>query len=229
MKINIHPIPLSGVHSYVIEADGVILIDAGIPKTFPSLERQLACIPIKLADIQLLVITHAHFDHVGNALEIKASTRAPILVHRDDQEALETGRGPIPPGITPWGRTLSALGSIFEPAIIAPKVNPDLIVDDTGFDLREYGVPGEIIHTPGHTMGSISVLLENSAAIVGDLAMSGFPKRRKPGIPIFAESLEHVLASWRELIERGAEMIYPAHGKPFPVDYLRRELVKFGQ
>lgn len=226
MAMKIHPIPFIAVQCFVIEADSAIMIDAGIPNSLGTLERHLDQIPIDIMDIKLLVISHAHIDHVGNAPQIKAKSQAPILIHQNDQEALETGHGPLPPGITPWGKTLSAFVSPFESTIRAPKVEADLIMDDSGFALHEYGVPGEVIYTPGHTLGSVSVLLENGAAIVGDLAMNGFPKSRKPGIPIFAESIKHVLISWQKLIDRGAQMIYPAHGAPFPAEILQRELIK---
>ena len=56
--------------------------------------------------------------------------------------------------------------------------------------LAGYGIPGKIIYTPGHSMGSVSVLLDNGEAFVGDLAMNEFPLRLSPGLPIFAEDME---------------------------------------
>jgi len=87
-----------------------------------------------------------------------------------------------------------------------------------------YGIPGKILYTPGHSMGSVSVLLETGDAFVGDLAMNGFPLRYGPGLPIFAEDMQMVRESWRLLVDAGAETIYPAHGKPFSVDFIRRAL-----
>jgi len=66
------------------------------------------------------------------------------------------------------------------------------------------------------------VLLDNGEAFVGDLAMNQFPLCLRPGPPIFADDLGLVRRSWELLLERGAGMIYPAHGKPFPADLLRQ-------
>jgi hydroxyacylglutathione hydrolase len=97
----------------------------------------------------------------------------------------------------------------------------DIVLDDEGLDLAAYGIPGQVVHTPGHSPGSVSVLLETGDAFVGDLAMSQVPIRFSPGLPIFADDLEKVKQSCRLLLDLGAKTIYPAHGKPFLADVLR--------
>lgn len=92
---------------------------------------------------------------------------------------------------------------------------------DDELSLADYGVPGRIIYTPGHSMGSVSVLLETGDAFVGDLAMNEFPLRLSPGLPIFAEDMQKVNESWRQLLDEGVKMVYPAHGKPFPAAIMR--------
>jgi len=81
-----------------------------------------------------------------------------------------------------------------------------------------------VLHTPGHTMGSVSVLLETGDAFVGDLAMNGLPLRIGPGMPPLAEDAVAVKDSWRLLLEKGAKRIYPAHGQPFGTEVLERAL-----
>ena len=98
------------------------------------------------------------------------------------------------------------------------------MLGDDGLSLDEYGIPGKVIHTPGHTMGSMSVLTENGDAFVGDLAGSARYMRLKPGMPIFAENESLIKPSWKKLLDSGAKMIYPAHGKPFPAEALRKQL-----
>jgi glyoxylase-like metal-dependent hydrolase (beta-lactamase superfamily II) len=68
----------------------------------------------------------------------------------------------------------------------------------------------------------VSVLLESGEAFVGDLAMNRFPLRFSPGLPIFAMDEEKVRKSWETLLARGARMIYPAHGKPFSAEIIRK-------
>jgi len=93
--------------------------------------------------------------------------------------------------------------------------------------ITEYGIPGKILYTPGHSMGSVSVLLETGDAFVGDLAMSEFPLRLSPGLPILAEDMQQVKESWKRLMEAGAKTIYPAHGKSFPVEIIYHERSMF--
>lgn len=105
-----------------------------------------------------------------------------------------------------------------------PETHVDLILDDEPFSLAEYGIQGEIIHTPGHTTGSVSVLLDTGDAFVGCMAHKDIPFRLNPGLPIFAEDLEQIKANWRLLLNRGANIIYPGHGKPFSADIIRNIL-----
>ena len=81
-----------------------------------------------------------------------------------------------------------------------------------------------MVYTPGHTLGSTSVLLNSGEAFVGDLAMSAKVMRLNPGMPIFAEDMDLVKASWKKLLDLGAKTIYPAHGKPFSAEVFRQQL-----
>ena len=90
--------------------------------------------------------------------------------------------------------------------------------------MAEFGIHGKVIHTPGHSSGSISVLLETGDAFVGDLAMNGFPLRIGPGLPIFAEDLQKVKESWKLLLDMGVKNVYPAHGNPFSAEMIRKIL-----
>lgn len=103
------------------------------------------------------------------------------------------------------------------PRMHIPVCEVDLVLGDEGLYLQEYGIPGKIIHTPGHTAGSVSVVLETGEAFVGDLAMNKFPLGLGPGLPIFAEDIQAVKESWKLLLEQGVEKVFPAHGKPFSV------------
>jgi len=84
------------------------------------------------------------------------------------------------------------------------------------------GVPGKILHTPGHSPGSVSLVLDSGDAFVGDTAVNGFPLRYGPGLPPFAEDLPELKKSWRKLLEHGAKTIHPAHGKAFSADVLEK-------
>ena len=81
-----------------------------------------------------------------------------------------------------------------------------------------------MLHTPGHSSGSVSVALETGDIFVGDLAMNKFPLRLTPGLPILAEDWSKLKESWELILEHGAKTIYPAHGEPFPAGIIRKVL-----
>ena len=64
------------------------------------------------------------------------------------------------------------------------------------------------------------MFLDGGEAIVGDLAMNGFPMRRGGGMPIFGNSESEIKQSWKKLLGAGASVIYPGHGDPFPSSQL---------
>ena len=69
---------------------------------------------------------------------------------------------------------------------VAP-IEPDLVLEEDGLSLKDYGIAGKVLHTPGHSPGSMSGLLDTEDVFVGDMAMNGFPFCRKPSLPIFAD------------------------------------------
>lgn len=107
------------------------------------------------------------------------------------------------------------------PRLKIPAATVDVVVPDDGMSLEPYGVGGQVLHTPGHTPGSVSIVLDSGDAIVGDLAMNRVPLRLRPGLPIFAEDMSQVKRSIEKLLAAGAKVIYPAHGKPFQADVLK--------
>jgi glyoxylase-like metal-dependent hydrolase (beta-lactamase superfamily II) len=111
--------------------------------------------------------------------------------------------------------------NLFIRSVDIPATGVDIALDDQGLALDEFGIPGRVLHTPGHSPGSVSILLDTGDAIVGDLAMNQIPLRFSPGLPIFAEDIEQVKTSCRLLLDQGAKTVYPAHGKPFAAEILR--------
>jgi ribonuclease/clavin/mitogillin len=75
--------------------------------------------------------------------------------------------------------------------------------------LERIGIAGEILHTPGHSADSISLLLDDGSAFTGDLTRPAF---------IGLENAAVVSASWQLLRERGAARVYPGHGPIRQID-----------
>lgn len=227
MRVSIHPISLGFDHCYVIQGEGVIMVDGGAPKQAKSFTKAIERIPIDPEDIQLIVITHGHWDHIGSARDIKEMTGAKIAMHHLEEDWLEKSSElplPAPPGVTAWGRILIRMLTLFAPSVHIPPTGVDIVLGDEGLSLAEFGIPGRVLHTPGHSPGSVTVLLETGDAFVGDLAMNQFPLRFSPGLPIFAQDGQKVRESWRLLLDEGAETVYPGHGKPFPADIIRKAI-----
>lgn len=211
-------VPLSYTNCYLVQtAQGWILVDAGRQSMARSFRRQLDRLDIDPQDIKLIIITHAHFDHVGSLAQIKSMCASPVLAHPREASIIEAGEVVIPPGTNLLGNMVSWLGRHSTRILGFAKTKVEITVDQE-YDLTPFGVAGIIIPTPGHTPGSLSVLLEDGQAIVGDLAMNF---SRRTNFPIFAEQPAQIASSWELLINKGATVFYPAHGRRLPISDLR--------
>ena len=221
MKTDIWRLPMVGANCYLIRQEGTILVDAAPPRRHQRFLKRLESLSIKPGDISLFVITHAHYDHVGSLSDLKSVTGAKVAVNRHEKEWVEKAFQEPPPAISLWGRVLRSVGG-WTAGVLGryPGTTVDIDLEDKDFPLQSFGISGQIIHTPGHTPGSSTVLLDTGDAFVGDLAMNGVPLRLGPGMPCFGDSAETVKRSWRLLLDRGARTIYPGHGQPFKADAL---------
>lgn len=194
-----------------------ILVDTGIPNSETKIIRQLNKHNIKLEDIGLIIITHGHIDHFGSAKELKDILKVPVLIHDLDKKALQTGKSMF--------ETLKPNNKIWD-IVLKPKLVkdtaspclPDIILNSNEeYNLSSYGINGKVIHTPGHTPGSLSIVFENGDAIIMDLASSGillggiaFNSRMKH--PPFHDNLEQVKNSLYNVFSFNTENFYLGHG-----------------
>jgi hydroxyacylglutathione hydrolase len=220
LKPEIHKVKLGVCNCYVIREEGTILVDAGPPRQEKRFIRKILGLGIDPEDISLIFITHGHLDHIGSLHGIKALTEAEVAINHREKEVVEQALKPVPKGVTPWGRFLIMLMRLSQKNISYEGTSVDISLDDAVFSLTSYGIDGKMLPTPGHSSGSMSILLESGDAFVGDLFMNGFPMRRGPGVPIFADDIDTVKRSAKSLIDNGAKTIYPGHGEPFNVDIL---------
>ncbi len=224
MKTEIHTIRLGMCNCYLVREEGLILVDAGFPNHGSRFLKELERLAIKPADISLIVLTHGHYDHIGSVNEIKRLTGAKVAINQREKDWVEQALKPLPKAVGLPGKIWDIPIKISVSRMRFPGTVVDLVLNDNGFSLEAYGIHGKVISTPGHSSGSMSVVLDTGDAFVGDAAMNGLPMRIGPGIPIFAEDIVAVKESWRTLLAAGAKIIHPAHWKPFKAEVLHKLL-----
>ena len=226
MDIRIDRIVLGVTSCYLLRHEGTILIDAGNANQEGKFLRAVERLGIKPEEIQLILATHGHADHVGSAKALREITGAPAAIHQADKDMMEQGLLDGPPGVSRWGRMMAAILLPRADKLFRFQPTPaDIVFDEKPFSLADYGIPGEVFPTPGHSPGSVTILLESKDAFVGDQAMNGLPFRLRPGLPILAVDIDEVKESWRKMLKKEPKMIYPGHGKPFPAEVMREALL----
>ncbi|GJI86881.1 MBL fold metallo-hydrolase [Duganella hordei] len=224
--ITIPILPFGMVHCHlVIGTRGCVLIDTGIPGSEAKIERVLKLHGLRLQDIKLIVVTHAHTDHAGSAATMRELSEAPILAHAGDLDYYER-RKPMTYCTTAWfGSLFLKTGVPTEPY---KAFTPDfLLKDGESFDLTQFGLDGVARHTPGHTDGSISVQLATGDALVGDLVASGVllggMLRMNHAIrPPFEDDPKAVGKELLAMVDSGMQTFHMGHGGPLPASEVRR-------
>jgi glyoxylase-like metal-dependent hydrolase (beta-lactamase superfamily II) len=222
----VHSLKLGWTQCYLLKCiGGYLLIDTDYPNHYRLFERKLANLGIAISDIKYLLLTHHHDDHAGFAAELVRSTGCQVIAHRNAVSALEEGKSEET--IKPVNRRIKIVFTLytlfhkefkFPPLILTER---DIVIeDDNDSFLKGIGIDGVILHTPGHTRDSISVLLSDGSAFVGDAAMNFLRWTGVGHRPIYIEDINTVYESWRKLRERRARVIYPSHGRPFPATEL---------
>lgn len=186
-----------------------ILIDTSWQSEYKTLEKRIRAI-IGTGRLEAIVLTHTHFDHAANAARLKEVFQARIIVHRDEAGFLEEGSSPLPQGTILFTRTLLRLVNLHDTSFKRfEPVEADVTFEDQ-FDLDQFGLNARIIHTPGHTLGSCSVIIDDEIALVGDAMVGMF---RGLIFPPFADDSELLINSWTRLLKTGCSLFLPAHGR----------------
>src|SRR5262245_24728436 len=205
------------VNSYlIVDADGVTIIDAGLPRYWKLLEKELAAIGKSLDDVRALILTHGDTDHIGFAAQLQREKGIAAYIHEADVDRARlkvkkpnSGWGPVKIGALAGFLTYSARqgGLRIKPATELQSVADNAVLD----------VPGSprILHTPGHTPGSIVVHVPSvDAVFLGDTmttrnVLTGVTG---PKPAPFTLEPQQALASLDRLEGVNATWVLPGHG-----------------
>lgn len=179
------PMPMPGAHlAYNLAVVGiapsgaVTIVDPGweAPGSDDLLDGFLRSQGVGIEDVQNIVITHAHPDHIGSAASLRARSGAQVVMHRREQRSIDvgaTGTRGLAERMREWGVADSVTAVLAERMIAAERAGgvlaqADLLVDD-GDLLSVEGLDWRVLHTPGHTPGHICIVdAEHELILTGD-------------------------------------------------------------
>lgn len=170
-----------------------LLVDLGWPGMAGTLFANLERKGISLKEIHYGLATHYHIDHAGAAQDLKhAGVR--LLVLEEQLAAI--------PQMKRWTKPRDNYTEI------ALHDNVVISSAESRAFLAQFGIAGQILHTPGHSDDSVTLVLDNGIAFTGDLTREEYVATEDPAI---------VARSWQSLRERGVTMVYGGHGAPGPM------------
>jgi glyoxylase-like metal-dependent hydrolase (beta-lactamase superfamily II) len=215
---------VADVNCYLVKtADGITLIDAGLPATGRLLRSLLGRLGARETDIDAVVLTHGHFDHVGVARRIRAEG-AQVLVHPRDVRLARHPYSYRPaasrvPYLLSHPRGIPVVGRMALHGALGVRG-----VDALGsvHDRHPVDAPGSpvALWTPGHTAGHCAFFFEEQGILVsGDAMVTLDPYTGESGPQIVAKAatsdIPEAMRSLDVLAETTASLVFPGHGEPY--------------
>ncbi|MBM3301887.1 MAG: MBL fold metallo-hydrolase [Deltaproteobacteria bacterium] len=213
MTYNVKPVYLGRIvgNCYIIRTDkGFVLIDTGRASKRRKLERELEKAGCRPGDLDLIILTHGDFDHSGNCSYLRGRFGARIAMHRDDSGMVERGD-------MFWNRKRGGfiMRKIVNFFFRIERFRPDISLDE-GNDLAQYGLKARVLHLPGHSKGSIGILTGGGDLFCGDLLTN----TKRPELNSIIDDPAEARTSVRRLRGYNITLVYPCHGRPFPMSSL---------
>ncbi len=189
---------MRGANSYLVINDGTLLvIDTGLPGNARRIVKYILSLDKKPADVSHVILTHGDIDHIGSAAELKKLTDGKLVIHAGDAPIL-AGKAHF----KTIGGVVGVFFGLLMPLLRFHPVEPDVIVQNR-LELAGF----QLIPTPGHTKGSLSIYLPGKLVFAGDAIYRRFMLDRAQA----RSSLE--LISILDF-----EAVFPGHGAPITRD-----------
>jgi len=184
-----------GSYVYLILGQEPVLIDTGMPGRAQAIVAELRQLGLNMTDIAHILLTHHDVDHIGNAKYLQSLSGAKLWASAEDLPYIE--------GTAKRPGFKRLLNSVVKPQI--PNIDATYRPGETIADL-------EVIPTPGHTPGHVSVLYGDTL-FAGDLVTSS--KNVLKAAPAFLTwDKEALRSSLAEVGQRSFDWVCPAHGFP---------------
>ncbi|MFF9564037.1 MBL fold metallo-hydrolase [Leifsonia sp. NPDC014704] len=221
----VHRLEHAFTNCYLLaEGESWTLVDAAFPNTWGPLIRAAHELDLRMRDLQGIVLTHGHFDHVGFAERAVEELGVPVYVHAGDRELAAHPyryRREHTPFIYPllYPRSLPPVVGMLRAGALNVKGVEEVSELPSSGTLDLPGHP-EVVFTPGHTFGHCGLLLrDRETLLTGDALVTLDPYKGVPGAQIVAGAAtadsEQALASLEVIAGTGARVLLPGHGEPW--------------
>ncbi|WP_211346560.1 MBL fold metallo-hydrolase [Actinokineospora cianjurensis] len=190
------------------DGSSLTLIDTGIAGSGEQIAQAVAGLGLDPADIERVVITHAHNDHMGSAAEVRGWHGAQVLAHRAEADVV---RGIAPPGIpvmADWEVEIFVATLPHVPPAPPCPVDVELV----GGEVLDFGGGAHVVPVPGHTDGSVAVFLPAHGVLFTGDTIAFHEGRTILGV--LNTDPERAVASMRVQADLGAETVCFGHGEP---------------
>ncbi|MEU9027621.1 MBL fold metallo-hydrolase [Streptomyces sp. NPDC048383] len=192
------------------DGEALTLIDAGHVDSASALEGAIRALGLRPEGLERIVLTHCHRDHVGAAGELAARWGAEVLAHRLDAPVVR-GEQPVPePVLLDWELPLYAHGLTVPEA---PPTPVDRELEDG--EVLPFGGGAVVVHSPGHTPGSIGVHLPEYGVLFTGDCVAGVGQVM---LGVFNVDREQAVSSFRRLAALDPAVACFGHGDPWLTD-----------